>query len=231
MKPWRSGHVQSSFTPVSFELVRSLTHHFRFIADLWGVAKVARASSSGPISRICRRLESRAGQTRMVWLPSTSFFPQIRDEPHFPGCMGAIRSKKRRIGAENGGLDSLQDCRAIYLMRSWIGDNTRVSTHPPWYSTLPNQSVHIAASGNKSRKKKISRNWMIFITPASTCAVGLDGKAHNSLVPVVPSSTAARRPMLRRGEIKTHSAPPWNTALPVLSDVGLQGRMPTTAEV
>ncbi len=52
-----------------------------FIADLWGSEKVTRASSSGPISRICRRLESETCQTRMVWLPSTRLFPQIRDEP------------------------------------------------------------------------------------------------------------------------------------------------------
>ena len=52
-----------------------------FIADLWGAAMVTRASSSGPISRICRRPEAKACQTRMVWLPSTRIFPQIRDEP------------------------------------------------------------------------------------------------------------------------------------------------------
>ncbi len=63
LKPWRSGLVQSLFTPVSFEFIRSPTHHFP-----------------------CRR--------------------------------SAIRSKKRRIGAEDGGLGSVQDCRAIYFKRS-----------------------------------------------------------------------------------------------------------------
>ena len=52
-----------------------------FIVDLWEAAKATRASSSGPISRICRRLEDKASQTRMVWSPSTRLFPQIRDEP------------------------------------------------------------------------------------------------------------------------------------------------------
>ena len=52
-----------------------------FIADLWGAVKVARASSSGLISRMCRPLETEACQTRMVWLPSTLLFPRIRDEP------------------------------------------------------------------------------------------------------------------------------------------------------
>ncbi len=77
LKPWRSGLVQSLFTPVSFEFIRSPTHHFP-----------------------CRR--------------------------------SAIRSKKRRIGTKDGGLGSVQDCRAIYFKRSRIGDNTRVSTHPPY---------------------------------------------------------------------------------------------------
>ncbi len=62
---------------------------FWFIADLWEAAKVTRASSSGPISRICRRLEAKARQTRMVWLPSTRLFPQIRDEPLFLNPAGS----------------------------------------------------------------------------------------------------------------------------------------------
>ncbi len=61
--PWRSGLLQSLFAPLSFEFIRSPTHHFP-----------------------CRR--------------------------------SAIRSKNRRIGAKDGGLDSVQDCRAIYFKRS-----------------------------------------------------------------------------------------------------------------
>ena len=38
--------------------------HKRFIADLWEAAKVTRASSSGPILRICRRFEAESSQTR-----------------------------------------------------------------------------------------------------------------------------------------------------------------------
>ncbi len=63
LKPWRSGLLQSLFTPVSFEFIRSPTHHFP-----------------------CRR--------------------------------SAIRSKKPRIGAKDGGLGSVQDCRAVYFKRS-----------------------------------------------------------------------------------------------------------------
>ena len=51
---------------------------------------------------------------------------------HFPSRYSAIRSKKRRIGAKNGGLVSMQDCQAIYLKRSWICNNVRPSTHPPY---------------------------------------------------------------------------------------------------
>ena len=85
LKPWRSGLVQSLFTPAPFELVSRPTHHF-------------------------------------------------------PSRRGAIRSKKRRIGAKNGGLDSAQDCRAILLKRSWIGDNIRSSTHPPFYDPEPDRA-------------------------------------------------------------------------------------------
>ncbi len=83
---------------------RCLVETKRFIADLRGAVRVTRASSSGPIPRICRRLEARAGQTRMVWLPSTRHFTQLRDEPtknapenaisatQIPDTMGLIRT-------------------------------------------------------------------------------------------------------------------------------------------
>ena len=37
----------------------------------------------------------------------------------------------------------------------------------PTHPTIPNQPGRIAANGNKSRQKEISRNWMIFITPGA----------------------------------------------------------------
>ena len=61
------------------------------------------------------------------------YFEFIRSPTHhFPSRRSAIRSKKRRIGAKDGGLGSVQDCRAICIKKSRIGDNTRVSTHPPY---------------------------------------------------------------------------------------------------
>ena len=81
-----------------------LTEQKRFIADSWGAAKVTRASSSGPISRIRRRLEARACQTRMVRLPSTRLFPQIRDETIFSACAvgidGTVARRKTRLSGK-----------------------------------------------------------------------------------------------------------------------------------
>ncbi len=95
-------------------------------------------------------------------LLTTAPFELVRSPTHhFPSRLGVIRSKKRRIGAENGGLDSVQDWRAVLLKRSWIGDNIRESTHPR-SRTSP---VRIAARGDKSWQKKNSRNWMIVIIP------------------------------------------------------------------
>ncbi len=75
----RRGHGrnrnQASYAEKNGGIYRQNRESFRFIADLWGVVKVTRASSSGPISRICHRLEAWEGQTRMVWLPSTRTFP------------------------------------------------------------------------------------------------------------------------------------------------------------
>ena len=61
----------------------------------------------------------------------------------------------------------------------WVGTRARLSGHPfqeklglattpgyrPTHPTIPNLPVQIAAEGNKFRQEKISRNWMIFITP------------------------------------------------------------------
>ncbi len=71
--------------PVEADVVPSLRMRsdFRFIADLREAVKVTRASSSGPIPRICYPLEAKALQTRMVWLPWIRLFPQIRHEPDF----------------------------------------------------------------------------------------------------------------------------------------------------
>ncbi len=52
-----------------------------------------------------------------------------------------------------------------------ISREVELATTPgsrPTHPTLPNQPVNIAARGNKSRRKKISRNRMIFIPPVST---------------------------------------------------------------
>ena len=92
----------------------------------------------------------RLGLVRSLLTPSP--FEFVRSPTHhFPSRLGVIRSKKRRTSAENGGLDSVRDCRAIHFKRSCIGDNARVSTHPRRSRTSP---VRIAANGNKSRQKK-----------------------------------------------------------------------------
>ena len=48
----------------------------------------------------------------------------------FPGKHGLSRTKERRKGSENGGLDSVQYCRTVYFNQGGTCDNIRAQTHP-----------------------------------------------------------------------------------------------------
>ncbi len=58
----------------------------------------------------------RSGLVQSLFAPEP--FELVRSPTHhFPSRLDVIRLKKRRIGAENGGLDSVQDCRTIHFKR------------------------------------------------------------------------------------------------------------------
>ena len=86
------GDVRSESTVVHTATGRALVNHVQTNVPhqgrenavhrgFVGAVKVTRASSSGPTYRRGRCSEAKACQTRMVWLPSTRLFSQIRDEP------------------------------------------------------------------------------------------------------------------------------------------------------
>ncbi len=98
-----------------------------------------------------------------------------------------------------------------------ISREVELATAPgnrPTHPTIPNQPVRIAANGNKSRRKKIFRNWMIFITPGRDPPMSEGWKRLNSIcrcfeqketcmkktaIVVVCLVSGRRRPGKRRG--------------------------------
>ena len=77
--------------------------------------------------------------------------------------------------------------------------------HRPTHPTLPNQPVRIAARGNKSWQKKISRNWMIFITPGPKPDSFGSAAFHGGARPHAFGFHDGGAP---------DTAPPWKAALP-----------------
>ncbi len=92
-----------------------------------------------------------SGMVQSLFTPAP--FELVRSPTHrFPSRRGVIRSKKRRIGGENGGLDSLQDCR------SSVSREVGLATAPgyrPTHPTIPTQPVQVTARGEQIPAEKI----------------------------------------------------------------------------
>ena len=107
------------------ELRGVMSTDFGFVFDLWGAQKVARASSSGLVLRICRCLGAKARQTRRVWLPSTRLFPQIRDEPNFTTKF--TKSTKDDCSLKRPTLESVKTSMLLSAILILTGSSLRTS--------------------------------------------------------------------------------------------------------
>ena len=55
-----------------------------------------------------------------------------KGDKYLSSPLDALRQKKRRRIAGNGGLESVQDWKTAAFKKCRIGDNSRAPTHPPY---------------------------------------------------------------------------------------------------